>query len=475
MPALPPRRSLRRRVRFLSGAAVVALALAAFAPSPGRGVRTAEADCPAPGTVLFPGVKGAALQESLRVHYRPPVNLSYAGARDVLYTLIDNHDGQLSGIYTGFTIPLDPDDPSPRATAFARGINAEHTWPQSKGAGNLPAEADMHQLRPSEITANGDRGSFPFAEIPDDETDVWYRDNLKTTTPDPGHEDEYSELDRSYPGTVYDGRWEPRESVKGDVARGMFYFYTVYRSEADAADPAFFGVQKNDLRSWTLADPADDAEYARTCAIAPYQGDRPNPFVIDPSLVDRAYFPDTAVRLASFRAQAGEGAVRLVWETSREDGHAGFHVLRAVGNAETRLTPALLGPGPRYAFVDRTGEPGTVYGYWLEAVDRDGGRERFGPRIVRFPDPGFAVRVLGNPMRAGESVRVEVDGAGGAPVAAALYDLSGRRVRAWPEAPVDAVTWDGRGGDGAEAAPGVYFLRVTAGGSSRAVRLVRVR
>ncbi len=454
--------------RFIHALTLAALLLGlGVLPAGPAGAQTD--DCPAPGTVILSGVTGPALQDSLRARYRPPVGLSYAGARDVLYSTIDNDDGHLAGIYTGYTVYVDPESPTPRADAFAAGINAEHSWPQSKGAGSVPAEADMNHLFPSEIGANSARGNYPFAEIPDQDTDAWYWMKQVTSTPDPQRIDAYSELDVNA-SLPYGGRWEPRESVKGDIARAAFYFYTVYRAEADATDPGFFGVMKDDLRAWNLADPPDRHEYDRACGIAPYQDGKFNPFVIDPTLVDRAYFPNVAVRLASFTAAQWKGGVRLDWRTGFEVDHAGFNVLRLRGATEVRLNAALLGPGPDYTFTDRTGRAGVVYGYVIEAVGRDGSRARFGPRDLRFPEPLPAVGP--NPARVGEAIRLRSGGSG--TIALDIYDLSGRRIRGWDAVPAGSWQWDGRLESGRPAAPGVYFLRVRYANRVRSLRLVLI-
>ena len=39
--------------------------------------------------------------------------------------------------------------------------------------------------------------------------------------------DEYSEVDND------NEKFEPREDVKGNIARSMFYFYTIYNNVAD--------------------------------------------------------------------------------------------------------------------------------------------------------------------------------------------------------------------------------------------------
>lgn len=245
--------------------------------------------CPAQGTEIFPELSGQALIDSLVQEYGTTDNISYDAARDILYSQIDNDNGKVTGLYTGYTITLDP-NADPSTDAYNKSINAEHTWPQSMGAANEPARSDMHHLHPAYANANSARGNNPFFEIPDNETNSWWRYDLSVSTPDADSIDEYSESRGSHPNTKYSGSWEPRESVKGDVARGMFYFYTMYKSEADAADPIFFEVQKDFLRSWNTLDSVSTHEYQRTCAIAAIQGNDVNPFVIDPSLVERAYF-----------------------------------------------------------------------------------------------------------------------------------------------------------------------------------------
>ena len=48
--------------------------------------------------------------------------------------------------------------------------------------------------------------------------------------------------------------------------------------------------QKDILFQWHLEDPASQLEIDRTWDIAPYQDNLPNPFIIDNTLIERAYF-----------------------------------------------------------------------------------------------------------------------------------------------------------------------------------------
>ena len=172
---------------------------------------------------------------------------------------------------------MDPEE-DPTTTVFNNGtpdgINTEHSYPRSKGADEGNARADMHHLFPTRVDVNGIRASHPFEEIPDEETTNWYYDDINTTMiPNEESIDLYSEY--------RNGGFEPRESFKGNIARAAFYFYSIYREEANEADPEFFHVQKEDLCEWHYEDPVDEEEWLNTFKIALYQEGIPNPFVLD--------------------------------------------------------------------------------------------------------------------------------------------------------------------------------------------------
>ena len=60
----------------------------------------------------------------------------------------------------------------------------------------------------------------------------------------------------------------------------------------DIADDNFFHIQKDVLKIWHELDPADMDEVYRTWQIAEYQQNKPNPFILDETLIERAYFYD---------------------------------------------------------------------------------------------------------------------------------------------------------------------------------------
>ena len=248
--------------------------------------------CPLLSTAQFlipvhPELEGEALLEALVDDFKTTVVLSSGDARDLMYSDIHNRNDTVYGVYSNHGIFL-PQGVDPSSFVFMDGdddgINAEHVFPRSKGADIGIANSDLHNLFPSRVLVNTNRGNFPFAEINDTETELWYFEDDEMNAIPNNNIDDYSEGVRGM-----DGRFEPRESRKGDIARTMFYFYTMYRAQADAADPNFFDSQLSTLCGWHEQDPVDEEEYNRTFMIAEVQDGIPNPFILDCSLVSRAY------------------------------------------------------------------------------------------------------------------------------------------------------------------------------------------
>ncbi len=231
------------------------------------------------GSILYPELTGQALIDQLRADYKPSHVLSYDDARDTMFAVIDNQNGDVSCVYSGYTISIDP-QADPSTDAYNKDMNTEHTWPQSKGADSGNAKSDLHHLFPCRAPVNSSRGNDPYAEINDSATDTWWRLDYSQSTIPTSVIDEYSEKDNS-------GYFEPREDHKGNAARAVFYWYTMYKEQADTN---FFNIQKETLRQWNLQDDVDQAELDRTALVANYQDGRENPFVLDTTLVRRAYF-----------------------------------------------------------------------------------------------------------------------------------------------------------------------------------------
>lgn len=217
---------------------------------------------------------GEDLVQFLRQNYRPTQRLNYGRAREKMFTEIDNRGGRVRCVYTGAELATTR---VPNHTV----MNTEHTWPRSKFREQLPMDADLHHLFPTLSQPNNRRGSFPFAEIPDRDTQSWWlSNNPQSNRPAQSDIDNYSES--------INGAFEPREDHKGNVARAMFYFWVIYRN--NDIQPQFISSQLPTLAQWHINDPVDATETARNAAIQAFQGNE-NPFVVDSTLVQRVMAP----------------------------------------------------------------------------------------------------------------------------------------------------------------------------------------
>jgi len=236
-------------------------------------------------TVIGPGLTGQELLDYIVANYKTSTTLGYdSGARDTLYRYIDLKSGnQLSCVYSGFTITLDTNADA-STDAYNKGINCEHSWPQSVGAESEPQRSDMHHLYPVKDNVNSSRGNDPYMEITDANADVWFRNDVSQTAMPSSNLEEWAEKENGTPTG-----FEPRHTSKGNVARSSFYFFAMYRA---AADTNFWNLEKSVLYQWHYTDPVDQDEYDRTYRIAHYQDDKPNPFVLDSTLARRIWFTD---------------------------------------------------------------------------------------------------------------------------------------------------------------------------------------
>ena len=229
--------------------------------------------------VIGEGLYSSELISFLRTNYKTNYTLGYTACRDTLYLQVDRIEGQVKGVYTNYAVSLPDNGIDPSSHLYENGIDCEHLWPQSMYQGSDPMKSDMHHLRPCKSNVNSSRGNKPYGENLDSNTNTWFWLNQSQSSIPSNNIDEYSESE-----TIY---FEPREDRKGDIARSMFYFYTMY---SEVADDNFFDSQKDILKDWHLQDPPTIDEINRTWAIASYQQNKPNPFIIDETLVYRAYF-----------------------------------------------------------------------------------------------------------------------------------------------------------------------------------------
>ena len=195
------------------------------------------------------------------------------GARSKMYNFIDNQNNTIVGVYSGYvkswTAGGTGTNPDP--------INCEHTVPQSFFGKSEPMRSDIHHLFPTYKNWNSVRSNYPFSEIDDNQTTRWMRNTTSVSSIPSTNIDEYSEQANQM--------FEPREDHKGNVDRAVFYFYTMYPTQAGNISRV---GDLNTLYQWHLNDPVDANERARNNSIEQFQGDR-NPYVDYPDLVARAW------------------------------------------------------------------------------------------------------------------------------------------------------------------------------------------
>ena len=158
--------------------------------------------------------------------------------------------------------------------------NREHVWSKSHGFPNSSqvGYTDIHHLRAADASVNSLRSNYDF-------------DNGG----DPANDGEIVTENNLLSGVS----WEPRDAIKGDVARMMFYMDVRYEENSDIdmpdlvlvdsvnTDGAQFGKLCS-LYDWHNSDPVDTQEIARNDAVYELQGNR-NPFIDHPEWVEKVY------------------------------------------------------------------------------------------------------------------------------------------------------------------------------------------
>ena len=249
-------------------------------------------------------LSGTALRDWLRTNWYDPYRreLSYADARAKMYNYADNFSNTVVCVYSGYSETV-PYSFTGTSTGVVQNINCEHTIPQSWFRETVRMRSDMHHLFPTYIQWNSNRGSDPFAEIPDSQTRLWMRLTQSQTGIPTTNIDEYSEDTNT--------QFEPREDHKGNLARAAFYFYTMHAGQADLAATGHSNISSladlNTLYQWHLADPVDDHERERNRRVAASQGNY-NPYINEPSLVARAWGFAASGPVVSFAAASGSVA-----------------------------------------------------------------------------------------------------------------------------------------------------------------------
>jgi endonuclease I len=230
-------------------------------------------------------LSGVALRDWYRTNWYDGkrVELSYATARGKMYNYADNYNNLVTCVYSGYqeTVPYSTTNTS---TTVVSRINCEHTVPQSWFNQTVRMRSDMHHLYPTYDTWNNLRGSDPFADIPDANTQTWMRGLVSQASIPTANINEWSEDTNT--------QFEPREDHKGNVARAIFYFYTMHAGQPDLVATGHNSITSAGdlatLYAWHLADPVDAREIERNRRVAASQGNY-NPYIEHPETVATAW------------------------------------------------------------------------------------------------------------------------------------------------------------------------------------------
>ena len=214
----------------------------------------------------------SVLHSKIKGHKRFPYTSSGTDTWDIL-KLTDKDTSNCANvllIYSGLSVN------AAQEYNNANGWTREHVWAKSHGFPNESdtAYTDTHHLRPEKDNVNSARGNKDFD----------YGGSPYT----------------SIPGTFTDSdSWEPRDAVKGDVARIMFYMAVRYQGPSynlelvdytGTPNQAIFG-KLSTLLEWNRLDPPSDFERNRNDVIQSFQLNR-NPFIDRPEFVDLIYNSD---------------------------------------------------------------------------------------------------------------------------------------------------------------------------------------
>src|SRR5690554_2681151 len=229
------------------------------------------------------GLNGMKLKSALNTIIDDHIQFPYTSSNTDVWDILNETDkdtidpSKVILLYTGWTVDATQEYSS------GRGWTREHIWAKSRGdfGTTLGPGTDVHALRPCDVSVNTARSNR------------WFGCG------------EYEYIDSDGATGSYTSSsswvWEPRDIVKGDVARMIFYMATRYEGENGELDLFMIDSIPRDNRTkapvhgrlsvllqWHEEDPVDDWERNRNEVIYSYQGNR-NPFIDRPEFVGKVW------------------------------------------------------------------------------------------------------------------------------------------------------------------------------------------
>ena len=189
---------------------------------------------------------------------------SYSDCRDMsVNTDCQGGDGKIVLLYTSSVVTRND-----FIGSGSIGWNREHVWPKSLGGfGNEGAGADLHHVRPDDVTTNAVRANDKYGNVTNGK-------DVKGS----------SLVGGAVGGKSGGGYFEPLDNVKGDVARICLYVYVRYGGELSKCSSITNVFESVDvLLEWCALDPVDTWEMGRNEVVGAIQGNR-NVFIDYPEL-----------------------------------------------------------------------------------------------------------------------------------------------------------------------------------------------
>ena len=190
----------------------------------------------------------------------------------------EENSGKMVSLYSSYTTNYN-----------ASSINREHVWPKSLGNYDTSGPgADLHHIRPTEITPNSNRGNLKYGNVSGGKTSYGNASGNEA-----GH---------------YSSYFEPLDYAKGDVARICLYMYVRYGGESQytcgSITKVFQSVEV--LLEWMELDPVDTWEMGRNEVVQNIQGNR-NVFIDYPEYAWLLFGKEIPADMETPSGNAAEG------------------------------------------------------------------------------------------------------------------------------------------------------------------------
>jgi len=353
-----------------------------------------------------------------------------------------------------------------------------------------------------------------YADIPEgyyDGTEGLTGEDLKTAL----HDIIDDHVEFPYTSTSTD-TWEPREAVKGDVARMIFYMATRYEGDNGEVDlevvdyapsspnhEPVHGVFST-LMEWHVDDPVDEWEENRNDIIyEDYQENR-NPFIDHPEYVAQIWNDNGTflpVILSSFSVTFSSGNPLISWTTQSESNSSNWNIYRSIsqnlGQAiwlnESQIIPGQgsTSEPTNYTFSDlHPIVEFTTFYYWIESIDFSGETDLYGPVSLYIPAGGsnngtpIAPEVYGllqnypNPFNPQTIVSFVFQEDTQAELS--VFNIKGKFIKTLfqgitPADNIQYVSWNGADFTGKKVSSGTYFyqLKTPLGSTTKKMLLLK--